>query len=63
MHDKRHPKNLITIRIVATIIVLLSLILPYFGLISHSRTPFVILITMFVFFTVENRYGIKTISE
>ncbi|VDG97996.1 Uncharacterised protein [Lysinibacillus sphaericus] len=63
MHNKRHPKNLITVRIVATINVLLFLILPFFGLISHGKTPFVILITLFVFYIVESKYGKKTVSE
>ena len=63
MHNKKQPKNLVTVRIVATAIILLSLILPYFELIAYSTTPFVILITLLVFYIVENRYGKKTVSE
>ena len=63
MQYNRRSKNLITVRIVATIIVLLSLILPYFGLVSHSKTPFVIVVTLFSFFIVESKYGKKTVSE
>jgi len=42
---------------------LLSLILPYFELMAHSTTPFVILIALLVFYIVESRYGKKTVSE
>jgi len=63
LDNKKYPKNLVTIQIVATILVLLSLTLPYFGLMAHSTTPFVILITLFVFYIVESRYGNKAPSE
>lgn len=56
-------KNLIIVRLVATTLILLSLILPYFGLMKYSATPFVILITLFVFYDIENKYGKKTASE
>ena len=63
MHNKRHPKNLITVRIVATIIVLLSLILPYFELILFSTTPLIILITLFAFYIADSRFVKKNISK
>ena len=63
LHNKRLPKNLVSFRIVATVLMLLSLILPYFELIAHSTTPFVILITLLVFYIVESRYGKKAVSE
>jgi len=63
LHNKRHPKNLIIVRVVATVLVLLSLILPYFSLIAHSITPYVILITLFAFFIVENKNNKKVVSE
>lgn len=63
LDNKKHPKNLVIVRLVATSLILLSLILPYIGLMEHSTTPFVILITLFVFYVMENRYGKKTVSE
>jgi len=63
LHNKRLPKNLVTFRIVATVVMLLSLILPYFELMAHSTTPFVILIALLVFYIAESRYGKKTVSE
>ncbi|ARF18661.1 hypothetical protein SporoP17a_16010 [Sporosarcina ureae] len=56
-------KNLIIVRLLATTLILLSLILPYFGLMKYSTTPFIILITLFVFYVMENKYGEKTASE
>lgn len=56
-------KNLIIVRLVATTLILLSLIMPYFGLMKHSTTPFVILITLFVFYVIENKYSEKNASE
>jgi len=63
LDNKRHLKNLVIVRLVATILILLSLILPYFGLIEYSTTPFVILITLFVFYVMENRHRKNTASE
>ncbi|WP_039044183.1 hypothetical protein [Sporosarcina sp. ZBG7A] len=63
MDNKKHSKNLVIVRLVATVLILLSLILPYFGLMEFSTTPFVILITLFVFYVMENKYGEKTASE
>lgn len=63
MHNKRLPKNFVAIRIVATILILLSLILPYFELMDHSATPFVILLTLSGFYVAESRYGKITASE
>ncbi|ARF17811.1 hypothetical protein SporoP17a_11340 [Sporosarcina ureae] len=56
-------KNLIIVRLVATTLILLSLILPYIGLMKYSTTPFVILITLFIFYVMENKFGDKTASE
>lgn len=63
MDNKKHPKNLIIVRLVAITFILLSLILPYFGLLEHSTTPIVILIMLFIFSVMENKYGEKTASE
>ncbi|WP_301108024.1 hypothetical protein [Sporosarcina sp.] len=63
MDNKNHPKNLIIVRLVATVLILLSLILPYFGLMEFGTTPFVILITLIVFFVMENKHGEKMASE
>ena len=63
MHKKRYSKDLLIIRIVATVLVLLSLIIPYFGLISHGTTPFLILATLVGFYVIEDRFGEKIISE
>ncbi len=60
--NNRQPKNLIPVKIVATTLVLLSLILPYFGLMSHRTTPVIILITLFAFFIVERKYRQQTKS-
>jgi hypothetical protein len=46
LDNKRYIKNFIIIRLIATLVVLLSLILPYFGLMKHSRTPYIILVTL-----------------
>jgi len=63
LHKKRYSKDLLIIRIVATVLVLLSLILPYFGLISHGTTPFLTLATLVGFYIIEDRFGEKIISE
>ncbi|ASI35079.1 hypothetical protein A0126_05690 [Exiguobacterium sp. N4-1P] len=63
MENKKYYKNLITIRLVATFLILLSLILPYFEIMKYSTVPFVVLITLFVFFVMENRYGKKIVSK
>ncbi|GKV64346.1 MULTISPECIES: hypothetical protein [unclassified Sporosarcina] len=63
MDNKKHPKNLVIVRLVASSLILLSLVLPNLGLMEPSTTPFVILITLFVFFVMENRDGKKTESE
>ncbi|MGE7543613.1 hypothetical protein [Sporosarcina newyorkensis] len=63
MNNKKHPKNLIIVRLVATTLILLSLILPYFRLMEYSTTPFVILITLFAFYVMENKYGGKVAGE
>lgn len=63
MNNTRYPKNLITVRIVATIIILLSLVLPYFGVSSHSKAPLVILITLFTFNILENKYNEKIANK
>ncbi|WP_117170193.1 hypothetical protein [Paraliobacillus sediminis] len=62
LNKKKYSKNLLVVRMVATVLVLLSLILPYFGLISHGTTPFLILATLGVFFIIEDRFGKKIIS-
>ncbi|PIC79430.1 hypothetical protein CSV75_12625 [Sporosarcina sp. P18a] len=63
LDNNKHPKNLIIVRLVATTFILLSLILPYFGLMEHSTTPIVIFIILFVFYVMENKYCEKTASE
>lgn len=63
MDNKILPKNLVAFRIVAMVIMLSSLILPYFELIAHSTTSFVILITLLIFYVVESRYSKKAVSE
>ncbi|ANU17134.1 hypothetical protein BBI11_08935 [Planococcus maritimus] len=49
-------KHFIIVRCVTTILILLSMILPYFGIIKHSSTPTIILITFFVFHLLETKY-------
>lgn len=65
LFNKIYPKDLITVRIVATIIVLLSLIFPYFDLVSHSKTPFINLITLpeYQLITENNCFRIGAILE
>ena len=63
MQKKRTFKDLIVIRIVATLLVLLSLILPYFGFMSHSTAPYLILAILVGFFIMEDRLGKKIVSE
>ncbi|KOP28867.1 hypothetical protein ADM98_07995 [Exiguobacterium sp. BMC-KP] len=63
MENKKYQKNLITIRLVATLLILLSLILPYFEMMKYSTAPFVILIIFFVFYVMENKYGKNTVSK
>ena len=48
---------------IATLLVLFSLILPYFGLIPHGATPLLILATLVIFYIAEDRFGEKTLSE
>lgn len=60
MENKKHPKNLIFLRIIASLIVILAMVLPYFGVIKHTTGPFVILITLLAFWGVENKYNKKT---
>lgn len=63
VENKKHPKNLIIVRLVTTILIVLSLLLPYFGLMEYSTTPFVILITLFIVYVMENKYSEKTANE
>lgn len=63
LENKKYRKNLITIRLVATFLILLSLILPYFEIMKYSTALFVILITFFVFYVMENRYDKNTVSK
>lgn len=63
MEKKRTSKNLLVIRIVATVLVLLSLILPYLGFMSHGTAPYLILAILVGFFIIEGRVGKKIVSE
>lgn len=63
LHKKKQAKNLLITRILATVLVLCALVLPYFDLISHSSTPLIILVTFFGFFILENKVGKRVINE
>ncbi len=57
MQKIRYSKDLMGVRIVATVVVILALILPYFGFISYRITPFLILATIVVFYIIEGQLG------
>lgn len=59
LDNNKYHKKLVIVRLVATSLILLSLTLPHFELMDHSTTPFVILITLFLFYVIENKYEEK----
>lgn len=59
LDNNKYHKKLVIVRLVATSLILLSLTLPHFELMEHSTTPFVILITLFLFYVIENKYEEK----
>jgi len=63
LQKKKQTKNLLIIRILATVLILSALVLPYFDLMSHSSTPLIILVTIYGFFILENNVGKRVINE
>ena len=55
--EKIKKDNLFILRTIVVIVIILAIILPYFGLIQHSRAPIIIVPTGLLFGIIDEKFG------